>query len=81
MGTQIAGALGFLNGITHTTWFPLLGCFILVYLFLGLFEESFGFGKPLRVIAAIVATYVYKTFGPSIWASICAIFASIGLKS
>ena len=80
MDAQATGAMGFINGMIHSSWFPLLGIFVVVYFLLGLLEDAFGFGKPVRVIVAIIATLGYKYFEAGIWASICSFFTALGLK-
>lgn len=72
--------LTFFNNITQNQWFAPAGFGLIVYLILGLFEESFGITKPIRIVLSIVALFVYKNYGDIAMAQIATLFASFGLS-
>ena len=61
-------------------WFTPISVGVVAYLFFGLFEESFGLTKPLRIGLAIGVVISYNIFGDDFISWITGIFSSLGLR-
>lgn len=73
------GKMSVINTVMQNPWFAPAGAALVAYLILGMFEESFGISKPIRIALAIAVGFVYKNYGAAMMAYITSLFAFFGL--
>jgi len=74
------GIMPILETVMRNPWFAPAGAALFVYLFLGLFEESFGITKPIRVALAVISGFIYKNYGEAFMLYVGSVFSFFGLS-